>query len=252
MFETLIRTSEVRPAWKSTVVISLLAHAVAGTLLILLPLVYFQVVDTRFLTDVVFAEPVVPAPPSPPPTQPRPATVVPEPTSGPRIVQLDPMTIPRDMPTALPPPDIADLPYISSTNHLPGTGTGIGPDGVYELGVLNPSPIPTPGPPPPPPPKPRSQKPVLVSTISPGGLIHRVEPDYPPLALKSRAQGPVKLELLINEEGVVQEVKFISGNVLLKDAAIEAVKQWRYRPTILNGEPVPIQGTVVVNFILSH
>ncbi len=251
MFETLIRTSEVRPAWKSTVVISLLAHAAAGTLLILLPLVYFQVVDTRFLTDVVFAEPAVPIPPSPPPTRPTPRAAA-EPRTGPRIVQLPPMTIPPDMPTTLPPPDIANLPYPGDVHYKPGTGTGIGPVGVYDVAVLNPSPIPTTGPPPPPPPKPRSHKPVLVSTISPGGLIHRVEPVYPPLALASRVQGPVKLELLINEEGVVQEVKFISGHVLFKEAATAAVRQWRYRPTILNGEPVPIQGIVIVTFFLNR
>ena len=95
-------------------------------------------------------------------------------------------------------------------------------------------------------------RPVLVSTISPGGLIYRVEPEYPPLARAARAQGQVKLELLISEEGMVQNVVFVSGSVLLKEAAITAVKQWRYRPTILNGEPVPIQGTVTVNFILNR
>lgn len=250
MFETLIGTSEVRPAWKSTVFISLLAHVAAVILLILLPLMYFQVVDCRFLTEIVFAEPVEPVPPSPPP-QGRQAVVDAKPSSGPRVIQLPPMTIPPDMPTTLPDPEVATLPYPEGLTSYPvgPVGSGVVPDGVLEL-AMNPAPPPKVEPPPPPP---KIRKPpILVSTISPGGLIHRVEPVYPPLAIAARVQGPVKLQLLINEEGVVQQVTFMSGPTLLSEAAITAVKQWRYRPTILNGEPVPVQGTVIVSFILER
>ncbi len=250
MFETLIRTSQVRPAWKSTVVISLVGHAVAVTLLILLPMVYFQVVDTRFLTGVIAGTRIEPVPPSPPPSRPAAAPVQPR-SAQVRELRLPPMTAPPTIPVGLPDPNISNLPPVGDDVGYLGPSTSPFVPGITGPMVSSASPVPR-TPLPPPPPKPRRHEPVLVSTISPGGLIYRVEPEYPTLARQARAQGPVKLELLINEEGTVREVVFVSGNVLLKDAAIAAVKQWRYRPTILNGEPVPIQGTVTVNFILSR
>ena len=111
MFETLIRTSQVRPAWKSTVVISLLAHSVAITLLILLPMVYFQVVDVRFLTGIVVADEPDPVPPSPPPT-PRPAAPQLQPRGRVLEVRLPPMTLPPTIPVGVPPEYISDLPVV--------------------------------------------------------------------------------------------------------------------------------------------
>jgi protein TonB len=75
-------------------------------------------------------------------------------------------------------------------------------------------------------------------------------PVYPPLALAARVQGPVVLQCVITTEGKVSEVVVVSGHPLLNDAAVAAVSRWRYRPTLLNGEPVSVILTVTVTFSL--
>ena len=78
--------------------------------------------------------------------------------------------------------------------------------------------------------------------------IVKVQPAYPPLAKQARIQGVVILEAIIGKDGAVTEVKVISGHPLLQQAAIDAVSQWKYKPTLLNGEPVEVVTTVTVNF----
>jgi protein TonB len=93
---------------------------------------------------------------------------------------------------------------------------------------------------------------VRVSTgVSTGLLIKRVQPNYPPLARQARIQGQVVLQAEISKEGAIQNLQLISGHPMLAPAAIEAVKQWRYKPYLLNGEPVAVETQVVVNFTLS-
>jgi protein TonB len=83
-----------------------------------------------------------------------------------------------------------------------------------------------------------------------GLLIHRVEPSYPPLAQQARIQGDVVLTAIIDKDGNVQHLQLVSGHSLLGPAAIEAVKQWRYKPFLLNGQPLEVETTVTVNFRL--
>jgi TonB family protein len=83
-------------------------------------------------------------------------------------------------------------------------------------------------------------------------LIRRLEPVYPGEALRARVQGAVILTVTINEEGLVHEAVVISGHPVLAQAAVEAVKQWQYSPTLLNGEPVPVIATVTVIFKLEN
>jgi protein TonB len=80
--------------------------------------------------------------------------------------------------------------------------------------------------------------------------VHDVAPVYPPLALAARVQGPVVLRCVITTEGTVSEIAVVSGHALLNDAAVAAVSRWRYRPTLLNGEPVCVILTVTVTFSL--
>ncbi len=80
--------------------------------------------------------------------------------------------------------------------------------------------------------------------------VRDVVPVYPPLALAARVQGPVVLQCVITTEGRVSEVVVVSGHPLLNDAALAAVRGWRYRPTLLNGEPVSVILTVTVTFSL--
>ena len=79
-------------------------------------------------------------------------------------------------------------------------------------------------------------------------LIRKVEPVYPEEALRARVQGKVVLAIVVNEEGFVTEAKVVKGHPILNDAAIAAVRQWKYSPTLLNGEPVPVMATVTIIF----
>ena len=79
-------------------------------------------------------------------------------------------------------------------------------------------------------------------------LVSQVKPVYPPLARQARVSGVVILEAVIGKDGSVAEIKVISGHPLLQQAAIDAVSQWKYKPTLLNGEPVEVVTTVTVNF----
>jgi len=81
-------------------------------------------------------------------------------------------------------------------------------------------------------------------------LIHRVEPVYPELARRAHVEQMVMLEVRINEQGEVTDVRVVHGHPLLDQAAIEAVRQWRYEPTLLNGEPVPVLANQTVIFKL--
>jgi protein TonB len=87
--------------------------------------------------------------------------------------------------------------------------------------------------------------------VSNGLLIKRVQPNYPPLARQARIQGQVVLHAEISKDGTIQNLQLISGHAMLAPAAIEAVKQWRYKPYLLNGEPVAVETEVIVNFSLS-
>src|SRR5262249_55501560 len=79
-------------------------------------------------------------------------------------------------------------------------------------------------------------------------LVAQVKPIYPPDAKAARIQGIVILETLISKEGDVQSINVISGHPMLQQAAIDAVSQWKYKPTLLNGEPVEVVTTITVNF----
>jgi serine/threonine-protein kinase len=83
-------------------------------------------------------------------------------------------------------------------------------------------------------------------------LISQVMPVYPPLAKQARIQGVVVLEAEISKEGTIDNLKVVTGHPLLIQAAIDAVKQWRYKPTMLNNEPVPVVTTITVNFAFSQ
>jgi periplasmic protein TonB len=87
--------------------------------------------------------------------------------------------------------------------------------------------------------------------VTAGLLTRKVQPTYPPLARQARIQGVVVLQAEISKDGAIQNLFLISGHPMLVPAAIEAVKQWRYRPYILNGEPVAVETQITVNFTLS-
>lgn len=87
--------------------------------------------------------------------------------------------------------------------------------------------------------------------ISAGRLAYRVEPKYPLMAQQARIEGAVVLTALISKQGTIENLQLISGHPMLVQAAVTAVAQWRYRPYLLNGEPVEIETTITVNFKLN-
>ena len=89
------------------------------------------------------------------------------------------------------------------------------------------------------------------SGVQSGLLVRRVNPTYPPLARQARIQGVVLLQAEISKEGNIVNLQLISGHPMLAPAAIDAVKQWKYKPYLLNGEPVEVETQVQVNFTLS-
>ncbi len=116
-------------------------------------------------------------------------------------------------------------------------------------------------PPPPPAPTTRPQEkpappavlqPVHVSQgVQAAKLVRQVKPSYPPLARQARIAGSVRLVAIIGRDGSIQNLQVASGHPLLTPAAVDAVKQWLYQPTLLNGQPVEVITQIDVNFTLS-
>jgi protein TonB len=122
---------------------------------------------------------------------------------------------------------------------IPGTGT---PDRLPIFDTRQ-------GPPPPPPDTPRI---VHVTHLDPAMLTHRVEPVYPTIARQTRREGQVELHAIIGKDGTIQSLQVLSGHVMFVQSAIDAVLQWRYRPTILNGQPVEVDTTITVIYTLAR
>ena len=93
---------------------------------------------------------------------------------------------------------------------------------------------------------------IRLSVMSAGMLVRKIEPRYPPAAIIARIEGPVKIQAIISREGEIRQAEVLSGNPLLTGAALDAIRQWRYRPYILNGEPVEVETEITVNFVLGR
>jgi protein TonB len=100
------------------------------------------------------------------------------------------------------------------------------------------------------PPAPVAHAPITSSSME-AYLVHRVQPEYPPLARAARIQGSVLVRAVIAKDGTIENLRVISGHPMLVPSALEAIRQWRYRPYVLNGEPVEVETQVTVNFVLA-
>ena len=87
--------------------------------------------------------------------------------------------------------------------------------------------------------------------VAEGMLLQKITPHYPAIALASRMQGTVVLQAVISKSGTIENLRVESGSPMLIQAAIDAVSQWRYRPYLLNGQPVEVETTVRVVFSLN-
>src|SRR5258708_7242102 len=104
----------------------------------------------------------------------------------------------------------------------------------------------------PPPPKPAQQRIRQGGSVQAALLVNKVQPVYPPLARQTRISGTVRLHALISKSGSVESLEVISGHPLLVRSAMDAVQQWKYKPTLLNGEPVEVDTTIDVIFSLNQ
>jgi TonB family protein len=93
---------------------------------------------------------------------------------------------------------------------------------------------------------------VRLTRIDPAMLIHRVEPKYPALAIQTHREGRVELRAIIGTDGTIQSLQVVSGDVLFLSSAKEAVEQWRYKPTYLNGQAVEIDTLITVVYTIEH
>jgi protein TonB len=227
------------------ILVSSMAQAVLVAIVIV-PVLFFTGTLPEVPTMMAFvAAPPSPPPPPPPPPPPaavkasRPAETQPVPPSG--------VAAPVEAPTSIEPERAAAI-----DEGVPGGVEGGVPGGVLG-GVVGGLPADIP-PPPPPPPAPARRDPVRVGgQIKEPQLVRRIEPVYHPLAVRANVQGTVILEAIVDKEGRVAEVRVLrSAHRLLDEAAVEAVREWRYVPLVLNGIPERFVLTVVLTFNLTQ
>jgi protein TonB len=250
MFEQTFVEGKTKTTW--TVLTALLGQTVFIIVAVILPMIYFDVLPKTQLTSFLVAPPPPPPPPPPPaaPTAVKIVKVIPRQFDAGRL--MAPKSVPKEVVTIreeeLPPPSSGVGGVMGG---IPGGVAGGTPGGV--LGGIIGS-VPTAAPPPPPPPV----KAVTPKRITIGGnvqqakLVRQPKPVYPPLAKQARISGVVHLAAVISKDGTIQDLKVISGHPLLIPSALEAVKQWVYQPTLLNGEPVEVSTQIDVNFTLSQ
>ena len=190
----------------------------------------------------------VAAPPAPPPPPPPPAVAK---TAG-KPVAARPQSAPPSGTFVVPleaPSQIVPEPPSAMYSGEGGVEGGI--EGGVAGGIVG-GLVALPPPPPPPPPAPLVPKPAspvrIGGNLSAPALVKRVEPFYPDVALMAKVGGMVILEAVVGADGAVESVKVLRSVKFLDNAAIEAVRQWKYSPLILNGIPTPFVLTVMLNF----
>ena len=240
-----------RRPW-ATVFSFLIQSALVG-LLVALPLFYTDTLPKQQLMTYLVA------PPPPPPPPPPPAAAAPVVKAAPKPVSQITDTGQLKAPTKIP-EKVAIVKEEEPPPSLPSTAEGIvggvpggipgGTPGGVPGGVLGGIPDVRPAPPPPPPPPPPPQRVPVSAGVTAGLLDRKVAPSYPPLAKAARISGAVVLQAVIGKDGTIQHLRAISGHPMLIPSAIEAVKQWRYKPYYLNGQPVEVDTQVTVNFVL--
>jgi protein TonB len=217
--------------------VSFILEGVIVIIMILIPLMFTEALPKgQLMTFLV-------APPPPPPPPPPPAAVV-------KIVKVEtdivnnqlrtPTKIPQKIQMIkeedAPPPQMTGV-----MGGIPGNAGGV--SGVIG-GIISSTPVAVP--------KVAVSRIRVSSGVTAGMKVHDVTPQYPQMAKIARVQGPVVLAAIIGKDGAIQNLRVVStASPLLNQAALDAVKQWRYRPYILNGEPVEVDTTITVNFTLS-
>jgi protein TonB len=228
-----------------TTVLSFILQMLFICVLVIIPLIYTEALPKQQLMTFLVAPPP-PPPPPPPPAAAAPVKVVKQvqseildgrlrtPTKIPEKVQ---MIKEEDAP----PPAMASAGGV--VGGVPGGVPGGQMGGVIG-GIISSTPVAVP--------KVATPQKVRVSQgVAEGLLVHKVTPQYPPLAKSARIQGSVVLQAVISKSGAIENLRLVQGHPMLAPAAIDAVKQWRYKPYYLNGEPVEVETVITVNFTLA-
>ena len=227
--------------WKTkrgrTSTFAFVLQAVIIGVMVLIPLLFTEALPkTQLMTFLV-------APPPPPPPPPPPAAV-----KIVKQVQTDIINGQLRTPTKIPKKvemikeEEAPPPMTGVVGGVPGGVPGGSMGGVMGS-IIGGTPVAVP--------KVAVQRVRVSQGVTQGMVVHRVNPTYPPLARTARVQGAVVLAAIIGKDGAIQNLHVISGHPLLTQSALDAVKQWRYKPYILNGEPVEVDTQITVNFTLS-
>jgi len=247
MFEEMVvsnaKNKKTNKPW--TVFISMVLQIGFLALLILIPLIYTEALPKTLMSSILLA------PPPPPPPPPPPAAV--------QVVHVKPVAhlmeagklvapkaIPKDIKIIKEeeaPPDVG----AGMVGGVPGGVAGGSMGGVIGgvIGGAGSSAAP-------PPPKVTPKRITVGGNVQAAHLVNRVQPVYPPLARQTRISGTVKLHAIIGKNGAVEQLQVVSGHPLLVQAALDAVRQWRYQPTLLNGEPVEVDTEIDVIFSLAQ
>jgi len=245
MFDDLVVSSanpqKTHKPW--TVALSFLIQFGIVFVMILIPLIYTEALPKQMLTTFLVAPP--PPPPPPPPAAAIQRVVKPIA----RIIHNGQMTAPTVIPKKVSmikeeelPPDVG---AVGVAGGVPGGVPGGQAGGVLG-GIIGGT-----GAGLPPPPKAAAPKSIRVGgNVAQANLIRQVTPVYPPIAKTAHISGTVLLHAIIGKDGTVQDLQYISGPPLLMKNAMDAVRQWRYKPTLLNGEPVDVDTTISVVFTL--
>ncbi len=227
-----------------TIVFSLLVQISTICVLILIPLVYTEALPNAQLKSMLVAPPPPPQAP-PPPRDVKFATRATPHQLNPHIL-VAPIVIPKTVnpvqETAA--PDISVFGGTPTSGNENGGVTSILSSGIT-TDVAPPAAATA---------KPKAANgPMRVGgAVAEAKVIRKVQPIYPPLARSARIQGSVEFTAIIGKDGVIENLQLIHGHPLLVNAARDAVLQWRYRPTLLNGQPVEVLTTITVNFVLSQ
>jgi periplasmic protein TonB len=251
MFD-LIRGEHPRAPGRNTapLLVSIATHVVLIGAVAAVPLLY-AAAELPAVPDMLAF--VAAAPPPPPPPPPPAAAAKPKvtPKVMPKVMAKPIPTSGRAAPIEPPKDIVAEAGEVDFAGEegMPGGVEGGVPGGIVGgiVGGLVPAGV-VPSPPPPSPP-PVDRGPVRVGgDLTAPSLVSRVEPEYPPLALRAQVQGVVILEAVVDRAGRVEHVRILRSIPLLDAAAVAAVQQWRYSPLLLNGTPERFVLTVTVSF----
>lgn len=227
-----------------TLTVSVLVHGLLILLVVAVPLFFAETMpEPNSAIRAFFVTPPDVAPPPPPPPPPAPAarSRVTPPSAPPPVVRETTFTAPVAIPEAPPRPE--ESLAFGVEGGVPGGVEGGVPGGVVG-GIVGGLPSEAPAP--------LVEKKVVRvgGHIHPPAIINRVAPVYPDVAIQARLKAMVILEARVGEDGRVKAVKVLRGQILFDQAAIDAVKQWRYRPLLLNGQPTEFDVTITVTFNL--